>query len=170
MLSVSILLKSISFPREAGRGGKTPGRNSPVKMIQAWKQHNLYGKLSASTSDSGNVSEGFERILSTSNVGWSWTMFLRAAHHCYIFSTIKPAITCCSRTLLFQYTLKEIALYIFKLYTLKSHSSRTWKIASFYLSIGHCADLFNKAERRKQGLVWSNAPGAKQLLYDFLTC
>lgn len=70
-----------------GGRGEIPGRNSPVKIIQAWKQHNLYVKSPASTSDSGNASAGFARIVSTNNVGWSWTVFLRAAHHCYIFST-----------------------------------------------------------------------------------
>lgn len=126
-------------------GGKIPGRNSPVQMTQAWKQYNLYGKWPASTSDSGNVSAGFAGILSINNVSKSWTVFLRAAHHCCIFSTIKPA-WCCSWTLLFQYTLREIELYIFKLSTLKSHSSRTWKLESFYLSIGNCGDLFSKGE------------------------
>lgn len=96
-----------AFPE---RGKNIPVRNSPIKITQAWKNHNPYGKLSTPTSD-GNTSAGFGRILYTDDVADPENLLLTPAQsswaldlHYYFFflaNISKTAITCCFWTLLF---------------------------------------------------------------------
>lgn len=114
------------------RGGKNPRQKLTCWNDTGMETTQPVWKMTCFTQVTLGMSlQVFQRKDSTNNVGWSWILFLRTAHHCYIFSTIKPTITCCSWTMLFWCSLKEIKLHIFKLLTLKSHSSRTGKIISY---------------------------------------
>lgn len=70
-----LLLNSIRLPE---RGKKVLSRNPPIKIIQAWKKHNPYRKLPASTSD-GNISAGFARIRNTTDIADPGNLLLTPA-------------------------------------------------------------------------------------------